>query len=442
MSTDAPYPRLYLICLVANTGGLLVGLHLALFSGILEMSSFADAFPTAQSTSAKSLITSFLIVGTIIGSFPAGPICDRLGRRPALILTPALFLLATVLAILANAVPQLLAARFIAGLAYALANIVCPMYTAELSPSHIRGILVNLYQLSITLGILLAQVANAFYAQSGPWTAPLLLACAPAVVMLALVPILVPESPLWRREQLRSTQKADDVSVREVICDASARHRLMIGTGLSVSQQMTGINAVIFFGPALVANVLQMQGSDAPFRAAAVVGIGNFVATLLSMVVVEKFGRRHLLLSAGPPMVASLATLGLMKSEIIGTNRFIGICSLLTFICAFAMTYGPLPFVICAEIFPVRYKGVAMSFCSMLLSVFSLGVGSLFLPMLEWIGGYVFFMFASCVFVSSLFVWQHVPETKGLSLSEIDQLLQSGSDRSQLRSKGIVAGRV
>lgn len=211
----------------------------------------------------------------------------------------------------------------------------------------------------------------------------------------------------------------------EMIRDPNARKRLLIGTGLSAAQQFTGINAVIFFGPALVADVLGLEGSSAPFKAAALVGFGNFVAGLLSMGVIERFGRRRLLLAAGWPMVTSLMVLGFMKDGWVEKNGLLGVGALLGFICAFAMTYGPLTFVVASEIFPVRYKGVAMSTCSMVMMFFALTIAAGFLPMLELFGGRVYYFYAGCMLLSSAFIYLFVPETRKMSLKDIDELLSA-----------------
>lgn len=448
--------RLLLACVSANMGGLLVGIQLAIFSGILEMSAFSDAMaPQPVDAGVKSLITSSLIVGTILGSFPAGPICDRAGRRPALLLTAASFALGTVVMARAKNILQVCVGRFLAGLAYAIANIVCPMYSAELSPLHLRGIIVNLYQLSITLGIFLAQLVNwAFWADE-MWNQPLLLAFLPSIGMVFAVYAFVPESPSWLTEKGRALQaraaahwlqiehreedsqeiaeaggdsdklakQNESKSFLQMLQDASARRRLLIGVGLGAAQQLTGINGVIFFGPALVADILRLSGSSAPFRAATIVGFANFLATVLSMGVIERFGRRQLLLGVGPLMISALVTIGLMRDGLIHRSGFVGIGALLTFICGFAIAHGPLTFLVQSEIFPVRYKGVAMSTCSMIMNTFSLGIAAGFLPLLEVFAGRVYYFHAACIVASSIFIAVCVPETRNLSLKDIDRLL-------------------
>lgn len=412
------------VCISANLGGLLVGLHLAVFSGILETPAFAQAFPSAKDPLTKSLISIFFPLGAILGAIPSGPLADKVGRRPCLMLVAATFATASLLQALSTSLTQILLTRLLAGVSYALGNLVCPMYTAETSPPESRGVYVNLYQLFITIGILAAQICNAILWQSKQWQTGILLSCIPAVVMLSLVWARVPESPVWLRGcHDEESDRSEKVGVRQVIQCPSARRRLLIGTGLCVAQQTSGIIAVIFFGPALVADALHLGGSGAPFQAAAVVGAGNVAATIASLVVVRRFGRRSLLLSAGAPMICSLVMLGLMRDDVIGRNGVIGIGALLVYICAFAVTYGPLPFVICAEVFPLRYKGLGMGLCNIMLMTCTLGIGATFLPLLERLGGGVYYAYGACVALSTIFIWAVVPETRGLTLAEIDHLL-------------------
>ncbi|PXF48887.1 putative metabolite transport protein CsbC [Gracilariopsis chorda] len=412
--------RLWSMCISANLGGLLVGLHLALFSGILEMPSFTKDMPFDLTPPIKSVITSALVLGFIAGAIPAGPLCDKYGRRVALMITAALFLSSTIAMAFARKLYQLVLARLVAGLGYAVANVTCTLYTAEVAPPQVRGILVNLYQLLITVGIFASQSVNALIWEHGQWTTPVWLATIPAALMLILVFLLVTESHVW---ETRPSSEERKTTLLDVWKSASGRKRLVIGCGLAVSQQLTGINAIIFFGPALVSDVLKLETSSAPFIAAAIIGAANVLATVASLGIVERFGRRVLLLTAGPPMISSLLVIGAMRGEIVPTNRTLGVGALLLFVISFAIAYGPVPFLIIAEIFPVAYKGTAMGFCSLVLATACLGLGAFFLPALKVFGGYVFGFFAISVAVSSWFVFTKVPETRNLTLDEVDELL-------------------
>lgn len=485
--TPSPEPlptwRVLTIAVSANLGGFLNGLHLALFSGILEMPSFAQSVtPDGLSTLSKSLITTVLIFALTVSSPLVGPLVDRIGRRPSLVFTAFLFLLSSQLSLLSATVPHLIASRFIAGIAYALANIACPMYTAEIAPSSLRGALVNLYQLAITVGIVVAQLANLAYVD-GSWRGPVWVSLVCATAMLAIVWLVVPESPLWlqtravagggdnaARTNGSATSTSSDVdtlaaeegcaessslppssqrspspsppqpvplgpdavvptqpvTLGALLRDASARRRLLIGAGLSAAQQWSGINAVIFFAPALIADAFRWHDARAPLRAAVALGATNVAATLVAVALVDRAGRRALLLAGVPPMVAALVALGALREGLVaGAGPAVGMVALFVFVGAFATTYGPLPFVVCSEIFPVRYKGLAMSVCSLVLGLCSLVVGVTFLPLLEGIGGKVYWIYAGCMLLAGGFVWQYVPRYGSkMSLSDIDALLE------------------
>lgn len=499
--------RLLQISVTANMGGLLSGTHLALFSGILENTNFVNTFTGngILSSSSKSIITASLIAGFCLFSPSAGKIVDKYGRKPSLLLSASLFASASCITLLAGKRQFIVVlGRLIAGGGYSMANVVCPMYTAEIAPPSMRGMLVNLYQLSITVGILFAQICNLIFADS-KWSAPVVCSVVPAFIMIVLVWISVPESPTWissrdtrnngnnnvnngnnssnnssnssnneimstttaaptpintfdldvedptsisttstksaataiEQQQLTTTtplspppsppppsHSSTELTLREVLSNPSARRRLVIGAGLCTFQQVSGINAVIFFGPKLVSDVLNWKGTHSSLQAASVIGSANVIATIVSILLVDNYGRRQLLLSGGVPMIVSLITLGAMRSGILQPHATTGITALLMYVSAFAISYGPLPFVICSEIFPVRYKGIGMSFCSAVLGGFSLTVGLTFLPMLEIFGGGVYWLYAFFMVGATLFVWKLVPETRKLSLQEIDDLLE------------------
>lgn len=447
-------PHLYRTVFIANLGGILVGMHLVLFSGILEMPHFVRTLgsrPPGQmfgtliiTPVTKSVITSSLIVSLTIASPLVGVLIDQIGRRASLLLMSALFVLSSAAMLNANTVQHLIVTRVIAGIAYAIATIAIPLYTAEVAPPKRRGALVNLYQITIAIGILLAQLCNIRYSNS-VWTAPVFLTLAPAVGTFFAVLAGMSESPVWLSTKQASkialpvsvsgaeapdragrTSRAPS-TLRSILKEASSRRRLIIGTGLSVAQQWCGINAVFFYAPAIINDVLQWKGTAASLHAAAAVGFVNLVATLLAVLVINITGRRALLLAGAPAMGISLLIIGAMRDEILPKQPILGVGALLVYVAAYGLTYGPVPLVVASEIFPPRCSGICMSICIGVLGFCSATVGLAFLPLLQWMGGAIFFLFALFLVFSTTFVWYQVPETKDLTLQQIDQLFDGDS---------------
>lgn len=496
---------------IANFGGFLVGLHFSLFSGVLEMPHFArtvgkrvDDVLTVSSMT-KSLVTAAYILSMAITAPLCGPLIDRVGRRPSLHAIAIVFAVSSLATLFSRSVLHIILSRLLAGLAYAIAIVVIPLYTAELSPPAQRGVLINMYHIMVGAGMLFAQVCNILLAHA-EWTDPVSLSVFPAMLMLFGVFTGAPESPVWlsvhkvphntsaSNRHAASCDRGDsptakdedddddgnvtgpilpvsdiagrtkssssgagkhggvhvnndkdssdvlpdvsrpssapshrkDVGVKTlwgILCDASARKRLGIGVGLSIAQQMSGINAVFFYAPAIANDVMQWKGMDASLRATAAIGAANLVACLVASSVIERTGRRTLLLAGAPAMGMSLIVMGAMREGVIPKHGLTGVGALLVYVAAFALTYGPVSFVISSEIFPPQISGTCLSVCMAVFGVFATAISMSFLFVMQAIGGGVFFLFAVSLALISVFVWLAVPETKGLTLQQIDQLL-------------------
>lgn len=499
---------------IANFGGFLVGLHFSLFSGVLEMPHFArtvgkrvDDVLTVSSMT-KSLVTAAYILSMAITAPLCGPLIDRVGRRPSLHAIAIVFAASSLATLFSRSVLHIILSRLLAGLAYAVAIVVIPLYTAELSPPAQRGVLINMYHIMVGAGMLFAQVCNILLAHA-EWTDPVSLSVFPAMLMLFGVFTGAPESPVWLsvrkmpqsttagNRQTTSRNRDDDSVVKDeedsdngsvtvtgpilpvtdtagktkssssstgkhggvhiksdkdssevlpdtskpsssapphrkdigvktlwgILCDASARKRLGIGVGLSIAQQMSGINAVFFYAPAIAKDVMQWKGMDASLRATAAIGAANLVACLVASSVIERTGRRTLLLAGAPAMGMSLMIMGAMREGVIPKHGLTGVGALLVYVAAFALTYGPVSFVISSEIFPPQISGTCLSVCMAVFGVFATGISMSFLFVMQAIGGGVFFLFAASLALISVFVWLVVPETQGLTLQQIDQLL-------------------
>lgn len=399
--------------------GLLGGAHLAEFSGVLELSSFAASFPDLTA-SLKSRLSGALLVGALFGTPFAGPLCDARGRGPALAVSGALFLLAAYAIASASSIPSLLAGRAAAGGAYALATVAAPAYLAETAPAGARAVYVNLYQGSINAGIVLAQVANARAAPDGPWRDVVSLLAAPSSLLLILALVAFVEPAAWRARSLPNGPPSAS-GLAALKTDATAPARLRIACGLMLSQQLTGINGVILYAPALLMSLgFGSQGGDGPFWAGAAIGCANLAASAAAAAAIDRVDRRRLLSAGAAVMGVALGVLGAVRWN--GGPAAAGVAALVAFIVAFAGSFGPLPFLVGAEVLPVRYRGAGLTIGGMVSHVSSLVVVSVFLQMERAVGAGVYAVFAGCVAGVAVFVHVFVPETRGLTLQSIDAL--------------------
>lgn len=238
--------------------------------------------------------------------------------------------------------------------------------------------------------------------------------------------------------------RTPDIGFVEMLRDASARRRLTIAIGVQVGQQLTGVNSVIFYAPTLLKSGGAWPAEYAvtgPFIAAACIGAFLFLATCASLAVVERFGRKTLLLTMAVPMTAALTALA--AASVGGAHALVSLLAILVFIAAFALAWGPVPFLITSEVFNIALRGKGMTLSSLVMNLVSLGVVTSFLHLHDTIGGYVFLLYAAATVGSALFVWKHVPETRNVPLDRIDALLSKTSDppASSSRSGSVATSR-
>lgn len=242
-----------------------------------------------------------------------------------------------------------------------------------------------------------------------------------------------------------SKARPPDIGFVDMLRDASARRRLSIAIGVQVGQQLTGVNSVIFYAPTLLKSGGAWPPEYAktgPFIAAACIGSFLFMATCASLAVVERFGRKTLLLTMAVPMTASL--IALTAASIGGAHALVSLLAILVFIAAFALAWGPVPFLITSEVFNITIRGKGMTLSSLVMNLVSLGVVTSFLHLHDAVGGYVFLLYAASTVASSFFVWKHVPETRNVPLDRIDALLSKASGptaTSSARSNSTAASR-
>ncbi len=426
-------------------GGILFGYDTGVVGGVLP--NISDEFGL-DSPFTKGLVVAILLAGAAVGALVAGRIADQLGRRRAILLTSLVFVVGLLLSALAPSLWVFWISRFLIGIGVGSTSFVVPLYIGEIAPPERRGALVSLNQLSVTLGILVSQLVAYGLAGHGDWRVSVGLALLPAIVLGAGI-VREPESPAWLLRQgreddarrvlatLRETDAEVDDEVEDVRRSAREEDRgsardllarrlrpaLALGVILAVVQQITGINTVIYFAP----TVLEQSGlgQSAALLALVVVGLTNVVMTLVAIRLLDRVGRRPLLIWGMSVMVVGLAALAVTFGVgIDGGGAVVATIALAVYVGAFAVSLGPILWLLIAEIFPLRVRGQAASVATMANWAANLVVAVSYLSIISAIGETgTFALYAGITVLSLVYVIAKVPETKGLKLSEIEDEL-------------------
>ncbi|HEV7203688.1 MAG TPA: sugar porter family MFS transporter [Jatrophihabitans sp.] len=423
-------------------GGILFGYDTGVVGGVLP--NIATSFALTNPFD-KGLVVAILLAGAAVGALAAGRIADQIGRRRAIFIISVVFVLGLLASSFAPALWVFWVSRFVIGLGVGATSFVVPLYIGEIAPPNRRGALVSLNQLSITIGILVSQLVAYFLAGHGDWRVSVGLALVPAVV-LGLGIAREPESPAWLVRQGREDEardvlaqlrdSADEIDdevqkVRETareesrgsigdLLDRRLRPALMLGIVLAVIQQITGINTVIYFAP----TVLQEAGlgRSASLLALVVVGVTNVLMTVVAIRYLDRVGRRPLLIGGMAGMIVGLAALAAAFAiGIHGSGAVFATIALAVYVGAFAVSLGPIVWLLIAEIFPLRVRGQAASIATMANWAANLVVAVSYLSIISAIGRTATFVSYAVVTVLSLiYVLAKVPETKGMTLTEVE----------------------
>ncbi|GGM46228.1 putative metabolite transport protein YwtG [Longimycelium tulufanense] len=430
----------YRITGIAALGGLLFGYDTGVISGALLF--ITDEFGLSPFTS--GLVVAVILVGAMIGAFGVGPLADRYGRRRAIMAAAVVFGGGALLAAFATSAAMLILARAVLGLAVGSASVLVPMFISEVSPPRLRGRLVAVNQLMITIGIMFAYAFNYVFAAGGDWRAMFGVAIVPSVA-LGVGMLFLPETPRWlvragridqaravlarirpgtdptaELEQIMAVRPEGRVRLRELSA-GWIRPAVVAGVGLQILGQATGVNTVIYYSPTIFGRT--GLGISAAILATVGIGVVNVAMTLVGMALVDRIGRRRLLITGVSIMSVALLVLAttiavLGASDLAATISF---ACVVVYIAAVAASLNVVVFIIPSEIYPLRVRGTAMSATLFANWGMNFAVSLTFLPLLAALGtAGTFWLYGGLCLLLVLFAALRIPETKGRSLEEIE----------------------
>jgi sugar porter (SP) family MFS transporter len=433
----------YVAASFAALGGLLFGYDTGVISGALIFIKREFGL----TTTAEEVVVSGVLLGATIGAIFGGKAADLFGRRRVLLVTAAIFGIGALASAVAPSPTILIVSRVVLGLAIGLASTNVPVYLSEVAPPHARGWVVSLFQLAVTVGIVVAYLTDYAFAGIEGWRWMLGLAVVPALVFGTGM-FFLPETPRWlirgghhevaQRVLVRIREPSDvNVEIDEIkaslaqqaesghwtdLLRRQVRPALVVGLGLAIFQQITGINTVIYYAP----RILQSAGFNSASGAIlATVGVGvvNVGMTIVAMFLVDRAGRRPLLLVGIAGMIITLGALGLSFriSNPSGQLAWISVICLMGYVASFAISLGPIFWLLIAEIYPLKIRGLAEGTAATFNWASNLIVSLTFLTLVEKLGASsTFLLYAVASVASWVFAYCFVPETKGRSLEQIE----------------------
>ncbi len=431
-----------LLATVTAISGFLFGFDTAVINGVLLLLRRQFTLSNLQT----EVAASSLLLGCLIGAAGASMIGDRYGRKKSLVFSALLFALSSIGSAVASDITTFSVARLAGGLAIGLASVLTPVYIAEISPSRNRGTLVSLNQLAIVIGILAAYLVSWQLSSHGAssWRWMLATAAVPSLLFFAGL-MGIPESPRWliskghhaegeqilarivgvkaAADQVSAVQRVaagEEGSWRELFTP-EMRKRLGVGILLAIFQQVTGINTVLYYGSIIISEHFPGESTGMALAANVIIGLTNLIFTIVALFVLDRWGRRAILMTASAGMAVSLAIL------VIGLNvhsapPMMMLAMILCYVAFFAIGMGPTPWLIISEIFPTKVRGRAASIATSALWSGTLVVTFTFLTLVNVLNlSGTFAIYGAFSFICVFFVWKFVPETKGRTLEQIQE---------------------
>jgi SP family galactose:H+ symporter-like MFS transporter len=438
----------YLAAIFAALGGLLFGYDTGVISGAELF--FRNEF--SLTTFALEVIVSGVLAGAAIGALIGGRLADLFGRRKLLIATAVIFAAGAILCAMAPSAMILAVGRIIVGFGIGLSSSGVPVYISEVAPADARGWQVSLFQLAITVGILLAYLVDYALAGIQGWRWMFGLAVIPAAIFGGGM-IFLPESPRWllrrgdrdtARKMLARIRGSEDTDgeLREIeqsvnkapesgrfsdLAAAAIRPALVVGIGLAIFQQITGINTVIYYAPLIIQRAGISSASGA-ILATAGIGAVNVLMTVVAMWLIDREGRRPLLLTGIAGMAVTLGVLGYVfhVSRQSTGMAWLAVISMMAYVGSFAISLGPIFWLLISEIYPLKIRNSAEGLAATFNWGANLVVTLTFLTLVERLGpSLTFWVYGVCAIAAGVFSYSLVPETKGRTLEQIEEFWHS-----------------
>ncbi|PZO27564.1 MAG: D-xylose transporter XylE [Flavobacteriaceae bacterium] len=441
------------IALSAALGGLLFGYDTAVISGAIgNLTEYFHLTPVETGWAISSAL-----VGCLIGAFFSDYLSNRFGRKATMIITAILFILNSIGTALPTSFTMFVIFRIVGGIGVGIASMVVPMYIAEIAPPKRRGALVGNYQLAIVIGIVVVYFVNYLIALQGDanwnlnigWRWMFGSEIIPSILFLIFI-FLIPESPRWLfqkekhehailvleklnepenvaqvKNEIQNSLQQEDKGQWKNLVNPIFKKALFVGIGLSILQQLTGINAILYYAPEIFKSL--GSSADTSLLETSILGVVNLIFTLLAIKWVDKMGRKPLLYIGSIGMTISLAAVGFFIYYDAVGNWVLPF--LLLFMASFSISWGPIVWVLLSEIFPNKIRSLALAISVFIQWVANFVVTQFFPSLVEnqWLkdnfnGAFPFYLFSIICLLSFLFVWKKVPETKNKSLEEMDTL--------------------
>lgn len=439
----------WFVCCMAALSGLLFGLDIGVIAGALPFLSKDLHISNHE----QEWVVSAMMFGAALGALGAGWISSRLGRKKSMLVGATLFVIGSLWSALSPDVESLVMARIVLGLAVGIASYTAPLYLAEIAPERIRGSMISMYQLMLTTGIVVAYLSDTAFSYSGNWRWMLGIIAIPALILFVGV-LFLPNSPRWLAahgrfneaqrvlDRLRSTTaqaKQELEEIRESLqvkqtgwalfkSNTNFRRAVWLGMLLQVMQQFTGMNVVMYYAPKIF-SIAGFSSTSDQMWGTVIVGLVNMLSTLIAIGLVDRWGRKPMLITSFLVMALGMGALGTLLHLGVETDfrKYFAIAMLLMFIIGFAMAAGPVVWLLCSEIQPLKGRDFGITASTTTNWVGNMIVGATFLTMLDQFGNAnTFWFYGALNLAFILLTLRLVPETRHVTLEHIERNLMQG----------------